>query len=166
MPRSSARLCSIETMLLRMLPILTGISSSVSLPASIFDRSSTALMMSSRWLPAASSLSRRSLCSGLRPPRRIRCAMPVMALSGVRISWLMLARKALFAWLAASAASLATLSSCARFFSVMSLTIQMLLSCGAAGFSEWPVISAQKLLPSALIRGSVWLKFSPCASCR
>jgi hypothetical protein len=36
--------------------------------------------------------------------------MPVMAFSGVRISWLMLARKALLATLAASAASLASAS--------------------------------------------------------
>ncbi len=33
--------------------------------------------------------------------------MPMMAFIGVRISWLMLARKSLFAWVAASAACLA-----------------------------------------------------------
>jgi hypothetical protein len=40
--------------------------------------------------------------------------MPMMAFIGVRISWLMLARKALLAWLAASAASLAAASSAVR----------------------------------------------------
>ena len=45
----------------------------------------------------------------------------MMAVSGVRISWLVLARNSLFARLAASAAERAsTSSSAARFFSVMS----------------------------------------------
>ena len=41
-------------------------------------------------------------------------AIPMIALSGVRISWLMLARKSLFARLATSAASLASRSSAVR----------------------------------------------------
>ena len=40
-----------------------------------------------------------------------RCDMPMMAFIGVRISWLMLARKMLLASLASSAASVAFLSS-------------------------------------------------------
>ena len=39
-------------------------------------------------------------------------AIPMMTFMGVRISWLMLARKSLFARLPASAASLAARSSC------------------------------------------------------
>ena len=42
--------------------------------------------------------------------------MPMMAFIGVRTSWLMLARNWLLAWLAASAASLAALSSCSVCF--------------------------------------------------
>ena len=54
--------------------------------------------------------------------------MPVMALSGVLISWLMFARKALFAMFAVSAASLAMrrsrVWSSTRFLQVMSMPLQ------------------------------------------
>ena len=49
---------------------------------------------------------RRSSTSGVRAS----CARPTSAFSGVRISWLVLARNALLAWLAASAASRAAAS--------------------------------------------------------
>jgi hypothetical protein len=70
-----------------------------------------------------SILSSRSACSGVAPARRIRCVRPMMAFIGVRISWLMFARKALLARLAASASSLARSSACStslrRVMSVM-----------------------------------------------
>ena len=53
-----------------------------------------------------------AFCLGWRTPSRFsRWVRPVIAFSGVRISWLMLARKALFARLAPSAVSLASASS-------------------------------------------------------
>jgi len=49
-----------------------------------------------------------------------RLVMPMTPFIGVRISWLIIARKALLAWAARSAASLASLSSSAeRFWSVV-----------------------------------------------
>ena len=62
-------------------------------------------MTSSRCCPAMLILSRRSAWRGVTPSRRIRWVMPMMAFIGVRISWDMLARKALLATLAASAFS-------------------------------------------------------------
>ena len=50
---------------------------------------------------------RYSRCTGASSVSSTKSVMPMMAFIGVRISWLMLARKALFARLAASAASFA-----------------------------------------------------------
>jgi hypothetical protein len=81
----------------------TGASSSANLPASILDRSSTALMMLQQVLAGGFQLVERCQPAGRgQPGAAHQVAMPVMALSGVRISWLMLARKALLATLAAS----------------------------------------------------------------
>ena len=78
------------------------------LPASILDESRMALMMSSSCRPAASILSSRVAWCAETPSRFSRYAMPVIALSGVRISCDMLARKAPLARLAASAPVLAS----------------------------------------------------------
>ena len=110
----------------------SGIMSKV--PASIFDKSriseiswSNSLLLSSMivmywcfssWSSASSSILEK----------------PIIALSGVRISWLMLARKADFKRSASSALSLALISICSVSFScVMSKlihSISMMLSCG------------------------------------
>ena len=79
----------------------SGLSSS--LPASILERSSTWLMRPSRWLPAACT--RRSGSCAFSVPKRaalvtIISVSPMMALSGVRSSWLMLARNCDLCWLA------------------------------------------------------------------
>ena len=64
--------------------------------------------------------------SGGTPGWRARRASPVRPFSGVRISWLVLARKALLARLAASAASRALASACsARRSAVTSSAIQI-----------------------------------------
>src|SRR5437588_712398 len=64
------------------------------------------------------TISRYSRCSRLSGVPRASAVMPRMPFMGVRISWLMLARKSLLARLAASAASLACIiDSCARFCS-------------------------------------------------
>src|SRR5262249_2548704 len=70
----------------------SGLSSS--LPASIFERSRTSLMRLRRWAPAP--FTRRSGSSAFSVPNRaalvtIISVRPMMALSGVRSSWLMLA---------------------------------------------------------------------------
>src|SRR6516164_8095880 len=73
----------------------TGSGLSSSLPASIFDKSNISLMRLRRWVPAA--FTRRSGSSAFSVPKRaalvtIISVRPIMALSGVRSSWLMLAR--------------------------------------------------------------------------
>jgi hypothetical protein len=75
----------------------------------------------SQELRRVSTKSRWSRPSGVSSSRLV---MPMMAFIGVRISWLMLARKALLARLAASAASLAWASAAwLRMRSVMSVTL-------------------------------------------
>ena len=89
-------------------------SSRLILPLSIFERSSTSLMRFSR----ASEFSLMMLLKWFfsssvnsSPCLARRLEKPTMAFSGVRISWLMLARKADFMRLASSALFLATSSS-------------------------------------------------------
>ena len=77
-------------------------------PASIFDTSSTSLMMPSKDWPAARILRVISSPSPSSLPRSSSHAMPRMAFSGERISWLMLARNSALLRLAASAASRAS----------------------------------------------------------
>ena len=78
--------------------------SRATLPASILDRSRMSLMIASRCSAAPAILPNLSAWSASRLPRRCRtCVRPMMAFIGVRISWLMLARNALLARLAASA---------------------------------------------------------------
>ena len=86
------------------------VCSSRSLPDSILLRSSTSLITSSRWWAASLTLPSRSASRWLAVSRCIRWVRPMMAFIGVRISWLMLARNALLARLAASARSRAATS--------------------------------------------------------
>ncbi len=89
-----------------------GMFSISTLPASTFERSRMSLIRSRRCFPLEWIVFRYFLGSFCLPyPRRKTSVKPRMAFIGVRISWLMLARKSLFAWLAASAASFATPSS-------------------------------------------------------
>src|SRR5215467_7113771 len=81
----------------------SGLSSS--LPAAIFERSRISLMRLRRWVPAA--FTRRSGSSAFSVPKRaafvtIISVRPMMALSGVRSSWLMLATNCDLFWLASS----------------------------------------------------------------
>ena len=78
----------------------------------------------SRWRPEISTLPTYERCLSVSVPK-ISCSSssenPMTAFSGVRSSWLMLARNELLAWLAASASSLALISSrCTRSRSVTS----------------------------------------------
>ena len=100
---------------------LIGFGVMLSLPASTLEKSRMSSITPCRCLPA---LRMRAQVSPVRRPafsRRPIRASPMTPLSGVRISWLMLARKALLAMAAASAACLASRNSCStRFRSVMS----------------------------------------------
>ena len=89
--------------------------------ASIFDRSSTLLMTPSSARPANWILARNWRCSSVSAVCSSRYPRPMTALSGVRSSWLMLARNWLFDLLARSAAASASRSSCSSLHrSVMS----------------------------------------------
>ena len=88
------------------------IRSKVSLPASILDKSSTSLITSSSdsaVVFTSSRLSRSSCCTCTLS--KTSSVMPIIPLIGVRISWLICARKLLLASLAATARSSARLRS-------------------------------------------------------
>ena len=83
------------------------IVSSVSLPASIFEKSRMSLMIVRSASPESLIVSRQSCWSSLRcVPSKIS-DMPMMPFNGVRISWLIVARKSAFVFVAASASALA-----------------------------------------------------------
>ena len=73
-----------------------------SLPDSIFEKSRMSLMMDRSASPAWAMPCEYSRISGFSSSRRIISFMPSSALIGVRISWLMFARNALFCRLARS----------------------------------------------------------------
>ena len=97
-------------------------SSSVTLPASSREKSSTSLITDTSSRPLSRITASIARCSGSLSLRDNSSAMPSTPFSGVRISWLMVARKRDLASLAASAAR--RLSSSERvscFASVMSM---------------------------------------------
>ena len=74
----------------------------------------------------SSTASMKARCSGERSVSSARPVMPMMPFIGVRISWLMFARKSLLSRAADSAVSFArTRRSCACRSSVMSLPIRV-----------------------------------------
>ena len=85
-------------------------SSSSILPASTLERSRISLISWSRWRPLTSTLLMYLVCFSFSSPKvwshRIS-EKPIMALRGVRSSWLILARNSLLVRVAVSAASLA-----------------------------------------------------------
>ena len=82
-----------------------GMISRSSRPDSILDRSRMSSITPRRWSPAARISSAYSACSASSAVSSSRLVKPMTALSGERISWLMLARNAAFAPLACSAAA-------------------------------------------------------------
>ena len=86
-------------------------------PASIFDRSRMSLISASRCRPAPSTRSSGSRsCFNASASSRSISVTPMMALSGVRSSWLMLARNCDLCWLASASwrlLSSISLNSCA-----------------------------------------------------
>ena len=79
------------------------IFSSTTLPASILEKSSTSSTRPSITREEPRSVCSMSACSRLSGVSRSRSDMPMMALSGVRSSWLTIEMKRRLAWLAASA---------------------------------------------------------------
>ena len=87
---------------------LNGAVSSSMRPASIFEKSRMSLMIVSSASLLVRMIVASSRCSASRSLRSSRPLMPMTAFIGVRISWLMAARKVLFAAFAASAAARAS----------------------------------------------------------
>ncbi len=83
-------------------------------PASIFEKSRMSLMMVSSASPESRIVAAKSRCSSVSGVSSSRPLMPMTAFIGVRISWLIVARKALLASLAASAAARASCASLNR----------------------------------------------------
>ena len=69
-------------------------------PASSFEKSSISFKSVSKLLPDVWMVVRHSRCSLVRLVSSSRPAKPSTAFSGVRISWLIVARNSDFAWLA------------------------------------------------------------------
>ena len=140
-------------------------TSTLSLPASIFEKSRMSLMTVSSDSPDDLTMSRYSRCSAVRSVPSASSVMPMTPFIGVRISWLMLARNSLFARLAASAASSARcplddlglerllvreISSSASFRSWISVQVpNQLTRRRAASRCGTPRISHQRYAPSA-----------------
>ncbi len=83
-------------------------------------------MIASRASPLARIVCARSFCSSEMGVSISRLVIPITALSGVRISWLMFARNRLFARAADSASCLACSSTAACILrSVMSVVVPM-----------------------------------------
>ncbi len=87
-------------------------------PASNLEKSRISLMIASNVSPLPRMVFTKSACSGVRGESRRRSAIPTTAFIGVRISWLMLAKKVLLSLAAASAICRA--SSKTRFCSASS----------------------------------------------
>ena len=81
------------------------------MPASIFEKSRMSSITRSSASPLERTISANSRCSGVSSVPSSRPVIPITAFIGVRISWLIVARKALFARVAASASSRARSSS-------------------------------------------------------
>ena len=100
---------SVRTMLPTTSRRLNGMCSKSSRPASILEKSRISSISVSSASDDCFTSDRYSRCSALRSVSSASSVMPMMAFIGVRISWLMFARKSLFARLAASAASRAAI---------------------------------------------------------
>jgi len=86
-------------------------NSSSSLPASIFEKSRMSSMIPSNAFPDVLALCAYSSCTGVSLVLSKRSVKPITPLSGVRISWLMLARNSDLVLFAFSALSFSRLSS-------------------------------------------------------
>lgn len=98
----------------------TWVRSSSSFPASIFEKSSTSSIRRSKAKEESRIVRTASAWYSDRWPCERTSTMPMMPFMGVRISWLIVARKADFAAFAASACLFASSSSRVRFSTLCS----------------------------------------------
>ncbi|MCY1229047.1 hypothetical protein D9M72_413980 [compost metagenome] len=102
-----------------------GALTSLSLPASILEKSSTSLTIRRSASAAVSSALSRGACAARPLPRASSSRLPSNAFSGVRISWLIAAKKVERARIIASVACWAERScSCSACCAVQSCTAQ------------------------------------------
>jgi hypothetical protein len=109
------------------------------LPASTFERSRTSLINPSRCLPEERIFWRsetKDFCPAASASSSSISLYPMIAFSGVRSSWLMFARNALFAWFASSAALFASSAAC-RACSTIRFCSAICLLCSARSFLAW-----------------------------
>jgi len=94
-------------------------------------------MMVNNASPLWRIVSVNSSCSAVRLVSSSRLVMPITAFMGVRISWLIVARNTLLAWLADSAASLACcMASNKRAVSIAPLICPVMVSASFTSSSE------------------------------
>ncbi|OPZ05788.1 MAG: hypothetical protein BWZ10_03011 [candidate division BRC1 bacterium ADurb.BinA364] len=124
----------------------------VILPASILEKSSTSSMMANKALELSTMALANSRCSPEISVSIRSAAMPTTPFIGVRISWLMFARKALLAMLAASAR---TAISLAR--SIACSSCRLACASSRLAFSS----SASACLRSVMSRHTPKMCFSP-----
>ena len=101
-------------------------------------------MIARRLAPDLAITSAKRRCLAGRSPAASISAITITPFIGVRISWLMVARKSLLATLAASAASLASFRSAVR-----SATVRSKPAAWAASLASRPRISASMSLKPA-----------------
>ena len=135
MPFSRARGAEISQASSIMLRTLTGSRSRSNLPDSIFEKSRISLITASNWSLERRMVCRKSRCSVSSEVSASSALIPTTPLSGVRISWLMVARNAALARTAASASSRARTSSDSRDRTSSSAARARLLSTSAWIFS-------------------------------
>ena len=104
------------------------LSSSI-LPDSSLEKSRMSLMMVSRASADDFTMPRYSRCSAVKSVSSANSVMPMMPFIGVRISWLMVARKSLLARFACSADSLACVNSSTRSFTARDMALNAVPSC-------------------------------------
>ncbi|KAF1042473.1 MAG: hypothetical protein GAK34_02800 [Delftia tsuruhatensis] len=135
--------------------MVTGSATTVTWPASILDRSRMSLISASRSLPAAWMVCAYLICSACRLPGLLSASSLArirVEFSGVRSSWLMLARNSLLYWLASSSSRALSVSApwarsnCSRWYS----------SCWVCS-SRWALVCS-----SSVCWCSIWV----CDSCR
>ena len=103
-------------------------SSSSSIPDSILEKSRISLIMFNRESPQPLIVCTKSVCSSSRVVISKSCAMPNTPFIGVRISWLILAKKSLLALLASSAFCLASAKSSSDCLRISISTIRARLN--------------------------------------
>ena len=106
-PFSAARVATLRQAAATVARSASGSRSSVSLPASILEKSRMSLRMASSDSADCCTMCRYWRCTGCSGVPSTSCVRPMMPFMGVRTSWLMLATNSLLARLACSAASVA-----------------------------------------------------------